>query len=189
MAQASDFLLLDASCLLNLYATGRLRDIASAQPYRLGVAQYVLEREALYVWRSSPGEEHREQVREGLTPLVEEGIIRVLRLEHRDEEATFVNLASMVDDGEAITAALAVHRGCAVATDDRKARRVLAEHTPIVPLVSTLELLRQWAEESSVAQSDLHAAMAAMRSGASYVPGERDPLYEWWQSITGGEAN
>ena len=114
---------MDASCLLNLYATGRLRDIALAQPYRLGVADYVLEREALYVWRSSSGEGQEERVLVDLARLIEEGIIQVLRLEHQEEEATFVNLASMVDDGEAITAALAVHRGCAVATDDRKARR------------------------------------------------------------------
>lgn len=137
--------------------------------------------------RRHMGQEERVLIH--LTPLIEEGIIQVLRLEHQGEEATFVNLASMVDDGEAITAALAVHRGCAVATDDRKARRVLAEHAPIVPLVSTLELLRQWAEESSIAQSDLHAAMNAMRLGASYVPGERDPSYEWWQSITREEAS
>ncbi len=189
MAQFPEFLLLDASCLLNLSATGRFRDIALAQRYRLGVADYVLEREALYVWRSSSGEGQEERVLVDLTPLIEEGIIQVLRLEHQEEEATFVNLASMVDDGEAITAALAVHRGCAVATDDRKARRILEEHTPTVPLVSTLELLRQWAEEPSIAQSDLHAAMIAMRSGASYVPAERDPCYEWWQSITGGEAS
>ena len=189
MAQAPEFLLLDASCLLNLYATGRLRDIALAQPYQLGLADYVLEREALYVWRSSFGEGHEERVAVDLTPLIDEGVIRVLRLDHPEEEATFVNLASMIDDGEAITGALAVHRGCSVATDDRKTRKVLGEHTPLVRLVSTLELIKQWAEGSSVAQSDLHAAMIAMRSGASYVPGERDPLYEWWQSITGGEAS
>ena len=189
MAQAPELLLLDASCLLNLYATGQLRDIALAQPYRLGVAEYVLEREALYVWRASSDEEHGQQVLVDLTPLIQDGIIQVLQLEHHEEEATFVNLASMVNDGEAITAALAVHRGCAVATDDRKARRVLAEHTPIVPLVSTLELLRRWAHESAIAQSDIRTAMIAMRSGASYFPGERDPDYEWWQSIVRGEAS
>ena len=51
MTQRFDLLILDASCLINLYATGRSRDIALALPYRLGVADYVLEREALYVWR------------------------------------------------------------------------------------------------------------------------------------------
>ena len=47
-----DFLLLDASCLLNLYATGRLREIAEVLPYQLCVAGYVAEQEALFVRRA-----------------------------------------------------------------------------------------------------------------------------------------
>jgi predicted nucleic acid-binding protein len=183
VTQPPNLLLLDASCLLNLYATGRLRDIALAQPQRLGVADYVLEQEALYVWRPGSGEARDERVTVDLSPFVAEGVIQVLRLEHQEEEATFVDMAALVDDGEAITAALALHRGCAVATDDRKARRVLAEQAPTVPLVSTLDLLKKWAERSSVAATDLRTAMLAMQSGASYVPGERDPLYEWWRTV------
>ncbi len=176
-------LLLDASCLLNLYATGRLREIAVTLPYQLRVTDYVLEREALYVWRpsSTGGQEVREPV--DLSPLVDEGLIQVMRLEHPEEEATFVDLAALVDDGEAITGALALHRGCSVATDDRKARRVLGERTPSIQLVSTLELLKLWEEEGSVPGRVFRAALAEMQSGASYIPGERDPLYTWWQSI------
>lgn len=188
MTQPPILILLDASCLLNLYATGRLRDIALALPHRLGVADYVIEQEALYVWRPGLGETREEQVLVDLSPLVAEGVIQVLRLEHQEEEATFVDMAALVDDGEAVTAALALHRGCAVATDDRKARRVLAERAPTVPLVSTLDLLKKWGERSSVAATDLRAAMLAMQSGASYVPGERDPLYEWWRTVVHDEG-
>ena len=62
-----------------------------------------------------------------LSSLVDEGLVRVMALETPGEEATFVELAALVDDGEAITGALAAHRQCALATDDRKARRVLGE--------------------------------------------------------------
>ena len=44
----SECLVLDASCLLNLYATGRLREIALAVGVQVEVADYVLEREAIY---------------------------------------------------------------------------------------------------------------------------------------------
>ncbi len=188
MTQPSSLLLVDASCLLNLYATGRLRDIALAQPYRLGVADYVVEQEALYVWRLGPGVAREERVPVDLSPFIEEGVIEVLRLEHQEEEATFVDLAALVDDGEAITAALALHRGCAVATDDIKARRVIQNRAPTVPQVSTLELLKQWAEKSLIAPSDVRSAMLAMQSGASYVPSERDPLYDWWRDVMRGET-
>ena len=100
-----------------------------------------------------------------------------------DDQATFVALAALVDDGEAATGALALHRGCAVATDDRKARRVFGEFMPDVPLVSTLELMKLWADESQIPLDELRAAMDAMRDRASYVPSSRDPLFEWWASI------
>ncbi|MBI2919095.1 MAG: hypothetical protein HYY01_14055 [Chloroflexi bacterium] len=188
MTQPQDLLLLDASCLLNLYATGRFRDIAAAQSRRLGVAEYVVEQEALYVWCPGPGEAREERVPVDLSPLIAEGLVLVLRLEHQEEEATFVDLAALVDDGEAITVALALHRGCAVATDDRKARRVIVERVPSVPLASTLELLKRWADEASISHSDLRAAMLAMQAGASYAPGERDPLYGWWQAVIQAEG-
>lgn len=177
--------LLDASCLLNLYATGRLRDIALALPFRLAVAEYVLEQEALYIWRTGPAEQEA-RVPVDLSPLVEEGLVLVLRLEHQEEEATFVDLAALVDDGEAITAALALHRGCGLATDDRKARRVISEYAPSVVLVSTLGILKEWSERDSVEAPELRAVMLAMQWGASYIPSERDPLYEWWRAVIYG---
>ena len=146
----------------------------------------MLEQEALYIWLPESDETRDERVPVTLTPLVSEGLIHVMRLEHLEEEVTFVDLAVSIDDGEAMTGALAFHRGCSVATDDRKARRVLYERFPAVPLVSTLELLNQWVQEESVSNVELQAAMIRMRTGPSYVPGYRDPLYAWWQEVIHG---
>ena len=188
MTDSPRLLLLDASCLLNLYATGFLREIADTLPYQFAVADYVLEQEALYIWLPESDETREERVTVDLSQLVSEGMIIVMRLERLEEEVTFVDLAVSIDDGEAMTGALAFHRGCSVATDDRKARRVLGERFPAVPLVSTLELLNQWAQEESVSNVELQAAMTRMRTGASYVPGYRDPLYEWWQEVIHGNT-
>ena len=179
-------LILDASCLLNLYATGFLRHIAATLPYQFAVAEYVLEQEALYIWHPESDETHKERVTVDLSQLVSDGMIHVMRLEHYEEEVTFVDLAIAMDDGEATTGALAFHRDFSVATDDRKARRVLSEQFPTVPLVSTLELLNQWAQEESVSDVEMQAAMMRMRTGASYAPGHRDPLYEWWLQVIHG---
>ena len=183
MARPSDSVLLDANCLLNLYATGHLRDIVAALPYQFCVADYVVEHEALLIWRpsSTDGRDVREPV--DLTSLLEEGLIQLMCLEHPAEEISFIDLAANLDDGEAVTGALAFRRGWSVATDDRKARRVLGQLSPPVELVSTLELLKLWAEEVQVPSDELGAAMAEMQSSASYRPGARDPLYEWWRSI------
>ncbi len=189
MTDPPQVLLLDASCLLNLYATGRLREIAATLPYQLGVSDYVLERGALYTWIPDPAGAGERKEPVDLSPLVDEGLFHVLRLEHTEEEVTFVDLAASIDDGEAITGALAFHRGCSVATDDRKAHRVLQEHVPTVALVSTLELLKLWVEEALIPDTELQAAMMSMKSWASYKPGARDPLYTWWQEIMHGSAS
>jgi len=183
MTYPLELILFNASCLINLYATGRLRDIALALPYRLGVAEYVREREALYVWRRGATANEDERVPVDLTPLVDEGLFQVAHLERQEEVFTFVDFAAVMDDGEAVTIALALHRGYAVATDDRKARRVLAERAQSIHLFSTLDLLKTWVERASVSGDELQQAMAAIRSSANYIPSVRDPLYGWWRSI------
>ena len=150
-------------------------------PYQLVVADYVLEQEAIYVRIPGPEGLYDERAPVDLYPLVNEGLIQVMRLEQLQEKSTFVDLAALVDDGEAVTGALALHRGCSIATDDRKARRVLGERAPTVPLVSTLELLKLWVDEATVPDIELRAAIADMQSGASYVPGDKDSLYTWWR--------
>ena len=181
--QPSECVVLDASTLLNLYATGCLSAIALAVQGQLEVAEYVIENEAIYVWQTDSTGNREQAVPVDITPVVSEGLIRVVKLEHPDDQATFVALASLVDDGEAVTAALAARRGCSVATDDRKARRVFGELMPDLPMVSTLDLLKQWAVARQVPGDQLQAAMEKMRRGASFVPSSRDPLFGWWSSV------
>ena len=181
-------LLLDASCLLNLYATDRLLEIAPALSWQLAVADYVLEQEALYVRIIGAYEEQEGTVPVDLSLLIDEGLLLVLRMETPSEEASFVELAAVLDDGEAVTGAIAINRGHAVAIDDRKARRVLGERAPGMTLMSTLELMRQWSE--SVPVQEVSDALRAMQHRARYIPGQRDPLYAWWRDMMeGSNAN
>ena len=177
-------LILDASTLLNLYATGKTsRDSECRAKSIYAVAEYVLREEALFVWRRDTDDDVPARAPLDLDPLIEDGLIEVMTLTAGEEVETFVNFALSIDDGEAITAALAFHRGCAVGTDDRKARRVIAERAPLVPLVSTLDLLSEWAETAQLSTKEVWQVMEAMRSGANYVPGPRDPRFEWWLAI------
>ena len=80
---------------------------------------------------STSGGEHSAQEPEEREPveigsLVTTGLIQVITLDNEAEAITFIDLASEMDDGEAMTCALAMHRECDVATDNRKARRVLS---------------------------------------------------------------
>ena len=177
-------LLLDASCLLNLYATGRLLEIAQALAWQLAVVDYVMEQEALYVRIIGQFDEQGETVPVDLSQLVDGGLLVVVRLETASEEAHFVELAANLDDGEAMTGAIGRNRGYAVAIDDRKARRVLGEWAPELRLISTLGLIHQWS--ATVPAQEVTRALEAMRYGARYVPGNRDPLYRWWRDLIDG---
>jgi predicted nucleic acid-binding protein len=176
-------IILDASCLLNLYASRKLREVAEILPQPLAVAEYVVQQEALYIRRRASEQEPEEREPVDMRSLVAAGLIQVITLNSEAEAATFVDLASEMDDGEAMTCALAIHRGCDVATDDRKARRVLSGRASHVAIISTLAIVKQWAELAGIAKAELKATLLNIWSGAHYYPGEREPLYAWWVDI------
>jgi predicted nucleic acid-binding protein len=176
-------IILDASCLLNLYASGKLREIAETLPQPLAVAEYVVQQEALYIRRRVSEDDPEEHEPVDIGPLVAAGLIQVVTINSEAEATIFVDLAGEMDDGEAMTCALAIHRQCDVATDDRKARRVLSGRAPHIPIISTLAIVRKWAELADITKTELKATLLSIWSGANYYPGEREPLYEWWVDI------
>lgn len=176
------FVLLDACCLLNLYATRRLTEILQANPVRFAVAERAAA-ETLYVRRGGSGDDADEQDPVDLQSLVSDGLLQILHLETDNEAASFVQFAAELDDGEAMTCALAVHRGAAVATDDRKALKVLGARAPGVRVYTTAELIKSWAESEQVAESDLKRVLADVRERARFAPGKHDRLQAWWETI------
>lgn len=176
-------LILDASCLLNLYAGGRLREIAQTFPQPLAVVDYVIQQEVLYIRRRSTAQDQEEREPVDIARLVSAGLLQVMTINCEAEAATFVDLAAEMDDGEALTCALAMHRQCDVATDDRKAQRILSARAPQVVVTSTLAIVKQWAERTDIAKAELRAVLVNIRFGANYYPGVRDPFYEWWNDV------
>ena len=175
-------LTLDASTLINLYASGRFREIALALPHDLYVAKYVAEQEALYVRvRGSGGGISNQQIE--LDLLVDDHILSLAEVGGDAEAQLFVDLAAELDDGEAQTAAIAINRGFMVATDDRKARRLLAERWPSMRVLTTTEVLKIWSESTTVSEQKLRDAFTAIQTGASFIPPPNDPEYDWWQGL------
>ena len=119
-----------------------------------------------------------------LSSLVDDGQLLVVRLDSAGKEASFVELAATLDDGEAMTGVIALNRGYSVAIDDRKARRVLGEKALEMRLVSTLELVQHWS--TAVTSEEVALVLQAMQHGAHYIPGQRDPLFDWWRAMTEG---
>lgn len=172
----TDTLILDACAVLSLYATQRIQDILDALSASVAVTDVVLG-EALYVVHIVDGQAERERV--DLGPLVQTGRMDVIAAESEEELLTFIDLAVDLDDGEAMSAALAIHRDCVLVTDDRKAERLLAGR---VHMRSTLDVVKQWAELRQVPQPEVRAALIGIDQ-RGYRPARRHPLYGWWESV------
>ena len=101
-----------------------------------------------------------------------------------DETATYVRFAADVDDGEAQVLAVGLHRGLAVATDDRRARRVGAREE--VKLLSTPELVLRWAHHTGRDTDDLRQAVVDIEVRARYRPRPADPNRAEWDRLRHG---
>lgn len=169
-------LLLDACIAINLLASGiSLDEFAAALHVRFVVAEPA-SREALYLLT----EDGQGRVRIDVSELADAGTIEIVDLDPPELDH-YVTFAVQVDDGEASTLAVAVHRGLSVATDDRKARRVASEQVPPVGLISTPEILRSCADGEL--RNRLPDAVRRVEQRASFRPRRDDANFSWWMEI------
>ena len=166
---------LDACVLLNLVASGRpLAEFAQAADVAFVVVLQA-EREVVWLDPEDP-EDPREHV--DLTPVITSGALD--RIVLTDEELPrFVAIASELDDGEAATLAAAEARSLTVATDDRKARRVLTSLDPQPAVTSTAAIVRAWAENRS--DLEIRNCLLLIERRASFHPPRDDPDGDWWR--------
>lgn len=101
------------------------------------------------------------------------------------ETALFVRLAIDLDDGEAMALAIAESRGFALATDDRKAMLVAQRRQ--VRILTTADILKEWAEAASVDAPELAAALQRVETLARFTPPQGYPLHDWWQAAVSGQ--
>jgi hypothetical protein len=176
-------LLLDACCLINLFASGRIEAVLGLLPYRFATSELVADREVLSI-RGAP-RTSGEQERVALTPrdFERSGDLEILPVTSEREQAQFVRFATELDDGEASVCALAVVHGGGVATDDRKALRILGRvgaEVPALWTIQTPELLFEWARRSGAAAPEIRDALRAIADRGSFYPRAGVPRYDWW---------
>lgn len=176
-------ILLDTCCLINLFASARIEDILSTIPAPFGIAEAV-RREALYILPEDVAAEPLiEAETVSIEPLVAAGLLDVLQPESEQEVGTYIDFAADLDDGEAMTCALAIHRGYDIATDERKAIRILAERAPQVVVHTTSSLVRWWSEVGHADPQAIRRALNAIQVRGRFRPGKTDPHLSWWESM------
>jgi hypothetical protein len=183
-AERRGLLLLDACCLLNLFATRYLEHILRTLQRQYAIAAAV-KTEAKWVYRGGHGDDALEHDSVPIEHLVEAGPLDVLVPETEAENEDYIAFAAVgLGDGEAMTAALAVHRGGSVATDDRVARREIRARAPSVSLSSTAELLHEWSSAACIEPGLLAQVLGDVRTRAQFFPSATDPLRPWWDAAS-----
>jgi len=170
--------ILDTCVLLNLAASDEVTEIVATIKGATFVCS-AAQKEALFL---------RDETEPGvLVPLDMDDLLsvaqmRVCDLANDDEEEQFVRLAGDLDDGEAMSIAIATSRGMHFASDDQKARRIFLELVADPErLTSTSAILKQWAHMRSVAPQRLRDALRRIAVRARFTLSRKDPNAAWWQ--------
>ena len=169
--------IIDACVLINLLATGELEAILTAVK-KPSLICSIVESESIYLRTSDP-RNPKEPI--DLKPFIDKGVLSVCQIANEREEALYVDFASALDDGEAMTLAIAIARDLDLATDERKAQRLfLNEIADAKRLVSTSALIRQWAAAENISMLKVKNALEKIQNRASYRPPTDDRHHTWW---------
>jgi hypothetical protein len=174
-------IVLDACCVLNFCASDNFLEILKIIPARVVVTEVVRNQELGTLKRLN------EDANDGAIQFkqaIEQRLLTVTDFETEGEEETFIYYASeMGDDGESATGAIAVHRGWAIATDDKRAISFFQKEAPELQILSTLEVIKYWSEEVNLELSQLKTVLSKIRTNGRYLPHKNHPLLNWWENI------
>ncbi len=184
----NDGVILDACVIINLYASGHMQSILESIPKPVSIAAYVYEMEAHRIYTGPDEDVAMETASINLQPFVESELLHVAPIENGPEAAAAVSLsaATRLDNGEAISAAIAVHRSWSLATDDKAAISFFARQVPYLHLISTPQLLKHWVDVTHPHGTVTGLAVENIRKRARYEPHHDHPLYEWWKRCGAG---
>jgi hypothetical protein len=169
--------ILDACVLINLLASSRAEDILTGSEYRFGICT-VASSESIYLRAADPSAPPDEVK---LDPFVKSKCLTVYALSGAAEQTLYVDYAADLDDGEAMTLALAFSRGFTMATDDRKARRIFLEEIgDVTRLLSTTQILRAWSTKIGLTAGELKKLLLEVSRRGRFSPPSGDPDFSWW---------
>lgn len=141
-------IVLDAVSLINLYASNHIEEILQAIPCQIAVTEYVKTNEALWIYTDPNNKVKANTTPIVLEPLITAGLLKIVDYETEGEAQDFVYFSQYMDDGEAVTGAIALHRGWSIASDDGRALKCFQREVPHLSLVSTFDLVKWWAENT-----------------------------------------
>lgn len=179
---APNGVILNACCVMSLYASGQMTSVLKALPGPIMITRYVLEQEVLRVYRATEESEAVPDEQIELAPFISAGLISSAPLASEEELKYFVELAKALgDDGEAWSGALAIQRGWALGIDDPRSSAIFNKIAPDLHVLSTPVFLHYWVDRTRPPPEMVRMALQNVERRAEYSPLPHHPLYTWWQ--------
>lgn len=163
-------LVLDASVVINLNATGQAKEILAAVPNPVIVTNNVLS-------ELQNGAKNGHNDGALLEALIVDGRVTATALPGQSV-STYEQLiegpaALTLDDGEAATIAHSVHKNAVAVIDEKKGRILCATSFPTLTVASTIEIITHPGVALSLGKaSQIEALFAALSKGRMRVPEE-----------------
>lgn len=156
-------LVLDASVVINLLATGRPWEILSRQGASAVVPEQVVAEVRRCPVTKKAFDDKRHPLR--ISPNVSVEALSIAELD------LFVDLAAFMGDGEAASIALAVSRNLSIAIDDRRARKIAGARFPALRLWWSTQLLRADGVKAVFSKEEAEGFIeAAIQLANMYLP-------------------
>ena len=86
-----------------------------------------------------------------------------------------------LDDGEAVSSAIAVLRQWSLGTDDRDVISFFMQNIPQLHLISTLDIVKYWADATAPQLTTIRIVLENIQNRACYQPHNKHHLYRWWK--------
>lgn len=172
---------IDACCLIDLLASGRIEDILRAN----GSTWYLpsaVQAEVRYNRQCDPKQPGviLNKNPANLAPLIAAGLLIPCQPNSSEESARYVHYATIFrSDGEAMCLALAESRGWTVATDDKQAIKVAGRAG--LPVISGPKLVRTWADATQPPPPVLVQVLIDIQTLARFRPNAEMPDADWWE--------
>lgn len=174
-------IVVDACSSLNLFATGRIVEIAEAANLHLLVLPEV-EAEAQYLFGARDDEGIRSHETVDWKMLLGSGVAKSEVLSE-DALPALISFASQLTDVDAKCVALAIHLNVGLLSDDGKVRRVFSSSGGIA-LQSTVSVVRTASEVMALDKPRVRAIFDRIRERARFEPPRKDPDYSWYLAVT-----
>lgn len=177
-----DTLILDASCIITLYASRQIRPILRSVPPAVTIAAYVFDKEVLWYYDGPRADVRSSRSQINLQELVDEALLAIVTLDSSDEKELYTTFRQRLDIGEAISGAIAIQRKWGIVLDERKARNLLQREAASIQQFYALELIKHWADTRHPPDSLIKETLWNVRYRGSYLLGKKHPLFPWWQN-------